>query len=473
MRENIKKTSKRNCGKGGFSLVELVVAVAILAIMSTILIHAFVTSSNVTAKARRIGEATDIAQNVQEVVESMTVGDFLNAKTENFQPYFGSDVTTVDSVLNSNYDANGNLTETINKKTISDIKYGKSVFDVDVEFSTGAAAYVEKANEYVIDLSESDGFTQINKKLMTNYTVPDGSWIQPSKIYENPDCIADENFKTLVSNYDKIVSKTRTITFEITGKDEDGNVVTRGTDGNYSSTAKKVYVSSKWSYDYIYTLATELSGDNILKDGNDKEIKTITTNYQIISGTEVKDVGDFVTVYVLYYPCYGDATVRDTMTVFDDNIVIENRSDMNVRIILVKQKPLIYNETTGDYTEMEDAQLAIYENLYRFYVNEYHSNYYIKNYNRATAPLTFLTNATVKINDNAFSGESIATVVYQQRCDDTGSDQAQRKTNENIKDGSLVGKQSNDRFYDVTITVRQKKNDEVIYTSSFKASKLK
>lgn len=59
----------------GFTLVEVLIAITILGIIVTPLLHAFVTSANTNAKARRIMDATTLAQNIMEDLKAGSLED--------------------------------------------------------------------------------------------------------------------------------------------------------------------------------------------------------------------------------------------------------------------------------------------------------------------------------------------------------------------------------------------------------------
>lgn len=65
----------------GMTLVEIIVAIVILAIVLVPLLHAFVTGANTERKSRQYGEATTAAQNLIESIESMTMGQVLNGSS--------------------------------------------------------------------------------------------------------------------------------------------------------------------------------------------------------------------------------------------------------------------------------------------------------------------------------------------------------------------------------------------------------
>lgn len=63
----MKKSNKRQLNNAGFSLLEVLVTILIIAAVSVPLIRTFVVSSQVNHKARRLQNATDVAQNVAEM----------------------------------------------------------------------------------------------------------------------------------------------------------------------------------------------------------------------------------------------------------------------------------------------------------------------------------------------------------------------------------------------------------------------
>lgn len=78
MKSFFKKLKKNT----GFSLVEVLVAMTVLAIISVPLIRSFVISANVNKNAKRLQNATDIAQDISEYFCEISLSD-LNAKYEN------------------------------------------------------------------------------------------------------------------------------------------------------------------------------------------------------------------------------------------------------------------------------------------------------------------------------------------------------------------------------------------------------
>ena len=69
---------KKNKDNKGFTLLEIIVAIMILSIVSIPLIHTFVTSAKVNQKAKRVQDATDVAQSVAEYFTNTDMSTLLN-----------------------------------------------------------------------------------------------------------------------------------------------------------------------------------------------------------------------------------------------------------------------------------------------------------------------------------------------------------------------------------------------------------
>lgn len=69
----------------GFTLVELLIAVVILAVIAVPLGHAFITSAKTNAKARKIAQATTVAQNAMEEIQASETTDFITNKNKKIE----------------------------------------------------------------------------------------------------------------------------------------------------------------------------------------------------------------------------------------------------------------------------------------------------------------------------------------------------------------------------------------------------
>ena len=97
----VKKT-KPNKNNSGFSLIEVLLAIVILSLVSAPILRGFIVTANTSAKARKIMEATDVAQLIVEEISAMSFDDevkatfFEDAVTERL-PAIGYNVAGIQS----------------------------------------------------------------------------------------------------------------------------------------------------------------------------------------------------------------------------------------------------------------------------------------------------------------------------------------------------------------------------------------
>lgn len=77
----------------GMTLIELIIAITILGLVATPLLHGFLTSAQTEVKARKMGEVTSVAQNVMEVVEGAGYDTLKNSTSAELCTLFGIDTT--------------------------------------------------------------------------------------------------------------------------------------------------------------------------------------------------------------------------------------------------------------------------------------------------------------------------------------------------------------------------------------------
>ena len=65
----------------GFTLIEVLLAIVILSLVSAPILRGFIVTANTSARARKIMEATDVAQLIVEEVSAMTYEEGVKDET--------------------------------------------------------------------------------------------------------------------------------------------------------------------------------------------------------------------------------------------------------------------------------------------------------------------------------------------------------------------------------------------------------
>lgn len=393
---------KKQLNNKGFSLVELLIATVILAIVVAPLLHTFVTASVTAARSRRIGDATLAGQNVAETVEASTLSQLLNAPDPSV--YFdGADSKKFYKLEGGDYVeiSAADAGPDVYHMGIENLRAGGSVFNAMVSFD--AAAY--KA----VDPESSP---KINDLKIVDYSNMDAVFAQ-SRDSDDPDKLSRSDFES------KAASRT--------GSWETSNAkVNRKITLNVTETDGKIYASLDFDYEYTCPYTTEDADGNI--EYHTGTIKTDTISYQLLpQGFSVTTNGRLPNVYLMYYPMYGEPSV------YNDTIVIHNKIAQPFKLFLVKER-------VAD-TEVTD-ELKSDELQYKAHIEQYvpdgtpsknyaviYSNVREDLYSNSDTPLSGVTYKIYRGDwwevSGSFAGEH----------------------------GALVSKSSKNRLYDVTIRI--------------------
>lgn len=416
MRKKFNNKAKASAGllkeSKGLTLVELVVAIAILGIIVSPILHAFTTSQTIENKARRLSEATDAAQNIQEVIDSVSVANFLETDESKELLGYDSKESLVDDETGFNY------------AVIKGLESGKSTYDAKVVFGTRSIDPVPV---------EDDIFEFINQMEIADYSDPDGTFAQPYLESANPDKVAEDYFRAATNNK-AINQKTREIIIDVTKE------------GTEADDSLKIFINVTYHYEFIYRIQnTDDAGVGTGQYRPALYEKDIV--YSVIpAGASKHPDGTPVSCYVMYYPQYGTDAVP-----IKDMITINNLEDLPVKLLIVKQFPMVpvYDDEgqIENYVEMDKFTLDRLETTYKCEIKEYHSPTFDLAGNGQK--MTY-TNARINLATYGDTNVEIESVSFKMF-----SDYRERTRTGLIKDGSIISTSKKNRLYDVAIYLYQ------------------
>ncbi len=305
----------------GFSLLELLIAVVILAIIVIPMLNLFLASNRLNIKSRQTLRATTLAQ---DIMEGLKAYDIEELKTQ-FTP--GNEFYVIDDNLikgaiaeetGMEVDESGNPTPGIYYFSLRDVSMQGSKFDALVKVD--ARGYMEGS--------------AVHDNLFNNSTMADarsidknnGTFVETEKIRRailkgaledadikaalDADNVAQEirdglTFKTL----DQVFNVSRTIKVNLkqsdTEKDEEGNFKIY------------MYVTDEYEFTYPGNPPVAIYGDMGSLVWVQDEL------YGDVSGEEIN-------VNIIYYPLY---------VAIEDKIEINNNSDAKLNLLIAKQVP--------------------------------------------------------------------------------------------------------------------------------------
>lgn len=331
----------------GFSLLELLIAVVILAIIVIPILNLFLTSNRLNIKSRQTLRATTLAQ---DIMEGLKAYDIEELKAQFERPEDGFYVIddnlikgAVAEEINMEVDGSGNPTPGIYYFSLRDVSMQGSKFDALVKVD--ARGYMEGATG-----------TTVHDNLFNDSTMSDarsidknnGTFVETEKIrgavlkgaLKHSDIKAamdahgvtqemkdNVTFKTLNQLFTTGVSRTITVNLNQsnTETDEEGN--------------PKIYMYVTNEYEFTYPDVT-----------NPVPIYGDIDSLVLVKDEPCGDVsGAEIDINIIYYPLYVGT---------EDRIVINNNSDSELNLLIAKQVPSA--EKNPDEV-LSDAQLMAKE----------------------------------------------------------------------------------------------------------------
>lgn len=350
----------------GFSLLELLIAVIILAIIVIPLLHMFVTSTRINVKSRQTLRATTFAQDIMEGLKAYNIDELKQQFNEPAEGFYvindklikGSVQEDTDREKDKNgTDSDGNPNPGLYYFTMSGVTMQGSEYDALIEVD--ARGYIENAPDGVPEEEKDkygtksvtiDGepFYLNNDRFSVISSVDterDGVFREDAgqreraleaanKYYYKAEGGTDPDWNWETEGFDywsSGVSVGRTITINITNgrTDAEGNSL-------FDADIAYQYEWCKREESYV-AYGTDAVGNPI---GGQEEVDKYSCGDGISSGN----------FYLFYYPLYQTV---------DEKIMINNEADVPLRLYIAKQID----------TTLTDVQLSLAENNYQAYVD--------------------------------------------------------------------------------------------------------
>jgi prepilin-type N-terminal cleavage/methylation domain-containing protein len=308
---------KKQKKQDGFSLVELIVAIAIMAIIVLPLLRAFVVSARTNAKAKERLRATEASQNIMESIEAMSLDHLLTYFSDSSPAMFGESSRTrlyIDS------DGKYQPTSSTEKSTDGNYYFGlKGVNGKDILLTL-------EANDSTID----DVGTTLNNQEVAKVTA-------------------------ISSDNDAICSMStmpETLMWYIDAQDPEDDVYQENVTRHIEITIEDVTDSSGDTYtkvttNHYYTWW----GGTYPATSTDGDFSDVVFDNSGDVSRQLKNV------YLFFYPWYTSTTGNLT-----DYITINNTTKRDVKVFLVKQK---FDVSASEYTgyQIKDSNYRVEVNV--------------------------------------------------------------------------------------------------------------
>ncbi len=333
---------RKELNNKGFSLVELLIATVILAIIVAPLLHSFVTATNTTVKSRQMGDATLAGENIAEVVEATSWKDLRSERTSASTYFTGASEKALYSYDGSTYtETTYSATEDCYYLGVKDIQAGSSTFNAMIKLD---------ANAY-----GAGSVININDAKLTDYSNMDAVYAQ-SRDADDPDALGFASFQSNANDeysdwwLPSGTQPVRTITLNVT--ERNGKIYAQ--------------VVFEYRYKFYYDVTETVNGVEETKS-YPAELSSDPISYELLSEGFEYDGGHLPNIYLMYYPIYGD----DNET--NDIIQIRNRIAKPFKLFLVKERgsnlsdELDYKATVAQFLPSTlgegDGPAMIYSNI--------------------------------------------------------------------------------------------------------------
>ena len=356
----------------GASLLELIIAVTILAIVTAPLLNTFVISAKLNAKARTMGLETNAATSIYEKIKGSNASDIVSSEedgsvkkeqTEKLGKLFGADSVAVTPTVQTSkdglYKQETRAVDIDLTGVSSGVEPGDRSFDAKVNLtaiptgSDGLVTFSQYDNDYVT----SDNDTARTVQMSFNNV-----WMQPTEKNGDPDQRISSHLpeqittdplkegKRITKDPDdkgqKIIKQQRLITISFnTSTASDGKVtVTPVITYEYDLRWRELVKQGEEEKLVEKKIYSQSHSEARPADSEDQAVyKKQLKDFTYIDAGKTEADHHFFDVMIFYRPYY-DAYATDNG--YKESVTIENESNLKGDIFIVKEKA----DDTRDYS---------------------------------------------------------------------------------------------------------------------------
>lgn len=361
----MQKKELRKLNNAGFTLLEVLIAMVILAVVSVPLLRSFVAAAQTNQRAKIEAVCTNAAENVAENCRNVRANDIL-------VKYVGKEFDNADydaSTDSYNYEVTDTSSPYYGNVAHLD-KDGMYTVTIKNQGSMGSSMPDGYYCEITLDPNMYSGANGENLAQIEPVTIKDSAiFTMPSDFDSKAyDMYVDRNriLGTAYQKKDKAWFKknlTRTITFDINkvgekGIDADGNDVAPDGDGNYPAGTKMIDLAKvTMSVDYDLKIA---NANDVLP--SDQQELNYTTAFLFDNTTGSRELN---AVYLFYYPRYQAALADKEGITHEgrDRIIVNNKDNVETYFYLTAIKGGEDEQYIESYCMEKALGVSIVENV--------------------------------------------------------------------------------------------------------------
>ncbi|MDE7253289.1 MAG: type II secretion system GspH family protein [Acetatifactor sp.] len=315
------KKSRKKLNHRGMTLVEVIVAMAILAVVIVPTLHIFASTSGTNFRAKQRQRATTVAESTMEALKAYSLDNLCRLFDNN--DFKGANI----------YNADGTLAGSQTAKAVDSSGHQVSPFRSDNTLNTDYNEYVLTANKVVSESSYFNVVVNIKPYISTNSASYERNMLQMDSPNKYRDCIInlselkeeqsfDAEAKLKNAAKDKVIAEVTTGTPTITNSDiklsnfvrkieldvnDNGTTQTVSIEITYTADAKVEYQIAGVSQTAKEYTGLKYEVDFSTTPGSTETTKVLYDNSATIAGTDVvgrKSKLDRIFLY--YYPTYSE-----------------------------------------------------------------------------------------------------------------------------------------------------------------------